>query len=152
MTLSQRVARLEAIIARYEAFFTFGRNDEDTVPYVMTQGRLGIMTDYWCRQPIGQGAGLSVGTAIDRFAGYFEIDGVSCPTHPSTAVYGAVVASNPTQQNLAFEAHAQNAPHGNMAYYGDVQYAPQHQPPLTPIEIGEMVNGQITHTTTIGFD
>ncbi len=120
MILEERVAQLEATIAKYEALFSFGRSDDGRVPYVMTQGRFGVMTSYWSRKPVGQGAGLSVGSNVDRFALYAEIDPgddgfAACPDHPSTAVYAAVVAphrSGEAQPNIALEAHAANAPFG----------------------------------------
>ena len=137
MTLEERVTALEALVAQYQSFFSLGVQG---VPFVKTAGRQGVMTDFWAKQPVGQGAGLSVGTAIDRFAGYFEIDTdatghASCPNHPSTAVYAAVVAPHRVgelQPNIGVEAHAANAPAGNIPFYGTYQYAPQS--PTTPTE------------------
>lgn len=132
MTTEERLAALEARIAQYDSFFTFGTSVDGRIPYAMTQGRLGVMTDFWAKQPWGKGAALSVGTASDRFAVYGEIDAVSCPDHPSTAFYGSVVAPNSAQPNIAFESHAANAPAGNLPFYGDYQYAPGS--PLVPTE------------------
>lgn len=140
MTDAERIDDLEARLRRFEDFFSFGTSSDGLVPYVMTAGRVGVMTRFWAERPVGQGAGLSVGTAVDRFAGYFEIDPgpdgmAACPDHPSTAVYASVVAphrAGEAQPNLAVEAHAANAPAGNLPFYGDYQYAPAS--PLVPTE------------------
>ncbi len=139
MTDHERIAALEARLAIYDAFFTFGLSVDLRVPYVMTMGRMGIMTKFWAEKEYGQGAGFSVG-CNDRYAGYFEVDEgpdgfAVCPNHPSTAVYGSVVVPHrpgEEQPNIAFEAHAANSPYGNLPFYGDYQYAPQS--PLSPTE------------------
>lgn len=131
--------RLDAI-ERITALIVRGDSDDGTVPYLKVNARLGMMTDFWCRKPIGQGAALSIGTAIDRFGLYAEIDAgadgfAACPDHPSTAIYAAVVVPHrpgEAQPNIAVEAHAANSPYGNLPYYGDYQYAPQS--PVIPTE------------------
>lgn len=127
MTLTERVAALEALVARYEAFFTFGLSQDGRVPFVMTAGRVGVMTKFWAEQPVGQGAGLSVGTAVDRFAGLFEIDAgldgfATCPNHPSTAIWAGVTLPHRPgehQDNIAVEAHALNNVPRGVAYLID---------------------------------
>ena len=159
LTDPERIAALEARLKVYDAFFTFGLSDDGLVPYVSTAGRVGVMTNYWAKQPVGQGAGLSVGTAIDRFAGYFEIDPgpdgfAACPDHPSTAVYAAVVAphrAGEAQANLALECHAANS-HENIAVYAQAQFsnAPTVQA-LTPVVLVETVDDQVVRRRVIGL-
>ena len=152
MTQDEQIADLQARLKVFEDFFTFGTSVDGLVPYVKTAGRVGVMSIFWAEKPVGQGAALSAGTAIDRYAIYGEIDAITCPNHPSTAIYGSVVAPNPTQKNLAFEAHAENAPNGNIGYYCDVQYSPNAPDKLTPIVVGEMVDDVVTRTRVFGFE
>jgi len=119
MTLEERVAQLESLVAKYEAFFRFVTNEFDGQTGVMTQGRFGVMTDFWMRRPAGQGAALSVGTVSDRFAIYGEADAAACPDAPTTAICGAVYAGNLSQRNVAFEAHARNSMIANIALHSD---------------------------------
>ena len=132
MTETERIAALEARLKVFEDFFTFGLSDDGLVPYVSTAGRIGMMSNYWCKRAVGQGAAVSTGSAIDRFMAYFDVDPgldgfATCPDHPATAAYGSSVQAHrpgEAQPNIAFEAHAANAPAGNICYYGDYQYAP----------------------------
>lgn len=118
--LERRLAAAEACLTTIAEFFTFGRTP-DHVPWCTTAGRMGIMTRYWCEQPRGQGAALSIGTEVDRFAMYAEIDRVTCHDHPTTAVYAAVVAPNVFHQNnIAIEAYAANSP-VNVGMYTNTQ-------------------------------
>ena len=120
MTTDERFADLEARIAKFERYFTFKTNPHDGSMGVMTQGRFGVMTEYWMNQPRTQGAALSVGTATDRFAGYFEIDEAVCLDHPSVAVYAASIAPNDRQMNVAVEAvSANSSPAPTLVVTGD---------------------------------
>src|SRR5438477_9221347 len=105
LTLEERVAALEALTQD----LTRHMNDDGTVPYLQVNARIGVMTNFWARKPLGQGAALSVGTNIDRFGVYAEIDPgddgyAACPDFPSTAVYASVVAphrAGERQPNIA---------------------------------------------------
>jgi hypothetical protein len=105
MTTEEHLADLQARIALFESFFTFITNPHTGQRGCMTQGRFGIMTEYWMKQPAGQGAALSVGTVTDRFGVYTELEATACPDHPTTAYYAHVMMPNPTQRNIAFESH-----------------------------------------------
>lgn len=109
MTPEQEQALLDLL-----AYFSGGvrHSDDGLVPYVMTQGRFGVQTEYWSKQPVGQGAGLSVGVS-DRFGIYSEIDTAICPDFPSVAISGRSDAPNALQPNIAVEAIAANSPLGN---------------------------------------
>ena len=140
MTDKERIAALEARLAVYDAFFKFGVSDDGAIPYVMTQGRVGVMTEFWSKKPLGQGAALSIGTAADRFGVYAEIDPgadgfAACPDQPSTAIFASVVVPHrpgEPQPNIAIGAVAANAPVGNLPFHGTYQYAPT--PALLPTE------------------
>lgn len=114
MTLEERVAALEA---KTQDIARGSFHDDATgvdIPYLALSCRLGIFTTYWSRQPIGQGAALSIGTNSDRFALYAEIDEQTCPDHPSVAVYASVVpASRFNQPHIALQGMAGNAPDRN---------------------------------------
>ena len=128
MTINERVTALEALLAGLSR----GVSVDGRIPYLQFNGRIGVMTNFWARQPYGQGAALSVGTAIDRFGVYAEMetapDGfLPCDGHPTTAFYGAVLGPHrpgESQANIAFEAHAGNGPSENVALYadGDINY------------------------------
>lgn len=114
---------------------TRGVSSDGRVPYLQVNARVGVFTNYWSKMPVGQGAALSVGTNIDRFAGYFEVDEVSTPDHPTTALFASVVAPNYNgQPNVAIEAHAKNAPAGTVGLFADTQYSPGSPlgTPVTP--------------------
>lgn len=158
MTNAQRdalIARLEARVQAFEAFFRFLTNPHTGHAGVMTQSRLGIETEYWMLRPAGHGAALSVGTNTDRFAAYFEIDEDACPDAPSTAVYAAAVAQAryPDQPHIAVEAHAANAPAGNIPFHGDYQYAPHADFKTQGIRLREMnANGEVLKEIVISAD
>ena len=118
--LEYRVVQLEQRLAKYDAFFTFGLSDDGRIPYVITQGRFGVMTDYWSKQPWGKGAALSVGTITDRYGIYVEVEAAQ-PGAPSTAVYAAVPVVNPTQRNIAYESHPTNSSVANVDLFADGQ-------------------------------
>lgn len=99
---------------------SFGR------PYLQIGACVGIGTNasLACQRPEGEGAMLTVLTTQDRFAGYFEVTGVSAHTTPTTGVYASVSGPNPYQQvNIAVEGHARNSPWGNVALWADSQFA-----------------------------
>lgn len=117
-TLEERVAGLETKLQKYENFFTFGTTP-DNIKYVMTQGRVGVMTDYWAKKPYGQGAALSVGTITDRFAIYAENEAVHAGNPAAVGLYVSVPVPNPSQRNIAIEAHSANSGIANIVIHAD---------------------------------
>ncbi len=104
-----QIADLQARLKKFEDYFQFKTNPHDGSVGVMTSGRFGVMTEFWMNQPPTQGSAFSAATITDRFAIYGEIDTVSCPDHPSTAIYASCVAPNTFgQQNIGIESHAAN--------------------------------------------
>lgn len=93
MTIEERLSALEAKTQDIHRDVWVDTVTGLSIPYIQLNARLGIFTNFWSRKNVGQGAGLSVGTNIDRFAGYFEIDEQTCPDHPSVGVFGSVVPS-----------------------------------------------------------
>ena len=85
MTLEERVAHLEALLARYALCF----DSPDGTMAAQYQGRLGIQTRYWADQPRGQGAAFAIGSSADRFALYAEVDNVECHDKASAAIYAS---------------------------------------------------------------
>lgn len=96
---------MKARLQRFENFFTFVHNPYTGQTGVMTQGRFGVMTEYWMKEPLGQGAAFSVGTVQDRYGCFVEVEAVSCPDNPTTVYYGHMMHTNPTQKNIVFESH-----------------------------------------------
>lgn len=117
MSLEEQVASLQAEIAQIKLktdLIKRVQSEDDgvhgSVPGLMFLSRVGVLTEYWMLKPFGQGASLSVGTAIDRFAGYFEVDEATCPDHPSVAVFASVTCANPfNQPNHGVESAVSNA-------------------------------------------
>ncbi len=136
MTIEERLVALEAKTQDMERHTFHDEAKGVDIPYVTFACRMGVFTNFWCRQPIGQGAAFSVGTNSDRFAGYFEIDEQVCPDHPSVAVYASVVPeSRFNQPHIAFHGVAGNAPdkngvsqnHGLFLEHGDRMMALQRE-------------------------
>jgi len=140
MTIDERLDALEAKTQDLHRTVFVCTETGQAIPGLQINARVGIMTNYWMHQNIGAGAAFSVGTAIDRFAVYAELDTgpdgfAVCADAPSTAIYAAVVVPHrpgERQPNIAIEAHAANAVAGNLPLYGSYQYAPQS--PLVPTE------------------
>src|SRR3989344_2827937 len=65
-TLSQRVAVLEALLAGVQRGTSAPDAQGNRVSYLYFPIRIGIQTDYWAKQPPGEGAALSVTTGHDR--------------------------------------------------------------------------------------
>ncbi len=103
-TLEQQRADLETRLAIFEEYFSIFRNADGELG-CMTRGRLGVMTEYWMRRPKGQGAAFSVGTAGDRYVGYFEAEATACPDHPTTGILVWVKCPNEASYNIGVEAH-----------------------------------------------
>ena len=140
MTLEERVAALEAKTQDITRTVYAG------VPGLQINARLGVFTNFWLNQPIGQGAAVSIGTNIDRYALYAEIDEESCPDHPSVAVFGSVVPASTTgQPHIAIQGQAGNAPTNYAAYLtmGDKTYGIRPEGfeligPFSDVEIGTL--------------
>lgn len=123
MTVEERLDALEASSKKFQELYNHfvnpltgnlmllsGLSIDGLVPWVQLNCRVGIMSNFQAVQPFGEGASLSVGTAIDKYAGYFEIDGVVCRTGPSVALFASNVAVNFFgQANHAFEGVVGNS-------------------------------------------
>lgn len=114
MTLEERVAQLEALLAKFEL-----RHAPDGTPYYYLNGAFfGGNTEFFERLPPGEKAGISfVG---QRFAIYGEVDEITCTTNPTVGIYGAVTAKNPLN-NIGVLGVANGGPvnYGLMSTSGD---------------------------------
>lgn len=119
--LRAEVATLKAGLQVFQDFFRFGVSDDGLIRYCMTMGRFGIQSDYWAKQPLGQGAALGIGTVTDRYGCRVEIEQTSCPDADTVAFYGHVCTDNPTHQNIGLEVHVDSAPKGAIALLLDGQ-------------------------------
>ena len=121
MTVEERITALEALTQDIHRNTFTDPATGTPIPGLQINARVGVFTNFWMNQPIGQGAALSIGTAIDRYAVYAEIDGISCPDHPSVAVFASNVAPNAGQDNHAIEGVVGNG----RANYGLALTLPQ---------------------------
>lgn len=125
LTDAERIAQLEAAVASltarmafYDGFFVPKVNPYDGTTGLMTNGRFGVMTEFWMMQPAGEGFAFSAATITDQGAIYGEVDAISRKTGPTTAIYAAVVAPNPFgQKNIALQVHANGSSVANVSIH-----------------------------------
>lgn len=103
------------------------------------EGRMGVETTYWMKQPYGAGATVSIGTANDHFAFYAENESGDNNDVESVAVYAASVTPRSSPRvNVAAWFSAANAPAGNIGTRIDAQYSPDASPPNQTLQLREM--------------
>src|SRR6185295_13349704 len=136
MTDSERIAALESRVAAYDAFFKFGVNPHDGSTYVMTMGCFGVMTEFWSKQPLGEGAALSVGTDVDRYGIYVEVEASAPVKADRTAILARCDAINPHHINRAVQTIANNA-QGNVGLSIEAQGI-EVAPSIASIVIGKI--------------
>ena len=102
-------------------------------------GRLGVETNYWMKQPYGTGAAFSTATGNDHFALYAENESGDANEIESVSVYGAAVTPRTSPRtNVAGWFTAANAPGGNIGTRIDAQYSPDASPPNQTLQLREM--------------
>lgn len=108
MTHEERIDALEAILARYEAYFYFGHNVEGD-PYVMTRHGFHICTNYHAEAPRAEGAVFSVSTDKHHWVAYFgkDHDTSGTPNVPGPAIY--VENVRPGAENIGIQIECANA-------------------------------------------
>lgn len=120
MTQDERLAALEAFMARYDAYFYFGHSP-DGDRYVMTQGGFHICTNYWANQPRANGALFSCATDVHRYAAYIAKD-VNSGGHnvPGPVIY--IENVRPGESNWGIQMEVANAAE-NVGLWANVQHS-----------------------------
>ena len=102
-------------------------------------GRLGVETNYWMKQPYGTVAAFSTATGNDHFALYAENESGDANELESVSVYAAAVTPRTSPRaNVAGWFTAANAPGGNIGARVDAQYSPDVSPPNQTLQLREM--------------
>ncbi len=106
---------------------------------VYIDGRLGVETNYWMKQPYGAGAAFSTATGNDHYALYAENESGDANSVESVSVYGAATTARTSPRvNVAGWFTAANAPGGNIGARVDAQYSPDASPPNQTLQLREM--------------
>lgn len=136
-----------------------GMSDDGRVPYLVINARLGLMSDFWARKPIYQGAMFSIGNAIDPFGMYLEMETLNgfAPSLGGrrSGIYVATLGTNrPGEevQNIGIEAHAANSQYGNIPYYGDYTLADNSLFKGEGLRLVEMGGGARQQTISFSAD
>lgn len=139
-TLEQRVAALEALLSGVQRGTSAPDARGRTTSYLYFPMRVGIETDYWAKQPPGEGAALSVTTGYDRRGAYIwnetsDLDGLIYGLLSDVTVY----RPGRTGQNIGLATIVTNGPQGNEGLHVMSQYGGGHPDyPITPILADEI--------------
>lgn len=120
MTHDERLDALEAILARYEAYFYFGTS-VDGDRYVMTRGGFHICTNYHANAPRAQGAVFSVATDVHKWCAYIAKDVNNAgPNVPGPVIY--IENVRPGESNWGIQMEVANA-RENVGLWANVQHS-----------------------------
>ena len=137
----KRLQSLESLLSGVKRIVAPDGTEGIYIPY-----RVGIQSEWWLHQPLGQGVSLCVATAQDPIAAYIQHDGDQVPD-PDKKIKGrrtALVVHNTDYNELGINSGidiiATNAPHGNVAIDAKAQYSPNAPEKVTIIKQSEWVS------------